>query len=52
MRYWQYWAGRHLVHLGLFIMPRGVLRTELFTLFEAWVCEANYQIHKAGFRRS
>ena len=45
---WRFWLGRHLVHLGLFIMPRGRARAELYDLFEAWGYEAQYQIRQHG----
>ncbi len=45
MRYWRFWLGRHLVHLGLLLMPRGRTRTELYDLFETWSYEAKYQIY-------
>jgi hypothetical protein len=36
MRTCRYRIGRWLVHFGLWIMPSGRARTELYTLFSRW----------------
>ncbi len=48
MRHWRFWFGRHLVHLGLFIMPRGRCQAELWGLFETWSHDVSYQVYKHG----
>jgi hypothetical protein len=29
-------VGRALIHLGLFVMPQGRTRTELYEIFQVW----------------
>ncbi len=48
MRNARYWLGRHLVHLGLRVMPQGRARSELFRLFDEWGTRVYLAIKEAG----
>ena len=36
MTYFRYWLGRHIMHLGLNLMPRGRSKDELNLLLLQW----------------
>lgn len=36
MRLFRFWLGRHLIHAGLHILPKGRARAELYYLLNNW----------------
>jgi hypothetical protein len=50
MQYFRFWLGRHVVHLGLAIMPPGMAKAELFDLFWSWSQNVKQIVERATSR--
>lgn len=50
IRYARFWLGRHLIHIGLRVMPQGPVRAELYNLLDQWGTRMLAAITKARER--
>lgn len=51
MRWWRYRIGRWLVHIGINVMPKGIVRDDLVALMEEWAAYITAVVRGAPDRR-
>jgi hypothetical protein len=45
--YYRFALGRQLIHLGLWVMPGGKVKRELWTLIDQWATKVHYAVEEA-----